>query len=93
MCTRLMFYQSVVTSVIVFAVVRWGCGTGTCGANKLGKLVGMELDSVEAVTEKWRMREKLKTIMDNPSHPVYAELRRLRSTFSLRLIQPCTSKR
>ncbi|XP_053508024.1 uncharacterized protein LOC128624412 [Ictalurus furcatus] len=57
-CTRLlrMFYQSVVASVIFFAGVCWGGGIGTCGANKLGKLVkkassvvGMELDGVEVV--------------------------------------------
>ncbi|XP_035513998.1 coiled-coil domain-containing protein 42 homolog [Morone saxatilis] len=31
--------------------------------------------------------------MDNPSHPIYAELRQLRSTFNRRLIQPRASKR
>ena len=93
-----MFYRSVVASVIFFAVVCWGGGIGTCGANKPGKLVrkassvvGMELDSVEAVTEK-SMRRKLKTTMDHHSHPLYVELRQLRSTFSHRLIQPRASK-
>ncbi|XP_051257592.1 uncharacterized protein LOC127364239 [Dicentrarchus labrax] len=100
-CTQLlqMFYQSVVASVLFFAVVCWGGGICTGCANKLSKLVrkassvvGMELDSVEAVTEK-RMRGKLKAIMDNPSHPLYTELRQLRSTFSYRLTQPRASKR
>ena len=57
-----------VASVIFFGVACWAGGT-----NKLNKLerkassvVGMELDCVEAVTEK-RMRGKLKAIMDNPS--------------------------
>lgn len=61
-----MFYQSAVTSGILFAVVYLGGGIGICGANKLGKLerkassvVRMELDSMETVTE---MRGKLKAI-------------------------------
>ncbi|KAK0149865.1 hypothetical protein N1851_009389 [Merluccius polli] len=72
----------------------WGGGIGSGGASKLNKLVrkaspvvGMKLDCVEAVTER-RMRGKLQAIMDNPSHPLYAELRQLRSTFSHRLTQP-----
>ena len=80
-CTRLlrMFYQSVVASVIFFAVVCRGGGIGTCGANKLGKLVrkvssvvGMEMDSVEAETEM-RMRGKLKTTMDHHSHQEHVQ--------------------
>ena len=100
-CTRLlqMFYQSVVASATFFAVVCWGGGIGSGGASKMNKLVrkassvvGMKLDCVEAVTER-RMRGKLQAIMDNPSHPLYAELRQLRSTFSHRLSQPRASKR
>lgn len=60
-----VFCQSLVASVIVFAVVCWGGTphwhhTGSCGANKLGKLlrkgssvVGMRLDSVEGVRWVW----------------------------------------
>ena len=73
-----MFYQSVVASATFFAAVCWGGGIGCGGASKLNKLVrkassvvGMELDCVEAVTER-RMRGKLQAIMDNPSHPLYA---------------------
>ncbi|KAK0134692.1 putative RNA-directed DNA polymerase from transposon BS [Merluccius polli] len=99
-CTRLlqMFYQSVVASATFFAIVCWGGGIGSGGASKLNKLVrkassvvGMKLDCVEAVTER-RMKGKLQAIMDNPSHPLYAELRQLRSTFSHRLTQPRASK-
>ena len=99
--TRLlrMFYHSVVASAISFAAVCWGGGIGSGGASKFNKLgrkassvLGMKLDGVEAVIER-RMRGKLQAIMDNPSHPLYAELRQLRSTFSHRLIQPRASKR
>ena len=38
---------------------------------KVSSVVGMKLDSVEAVTER-RMRGKLQAIMDNPFHPLYA---------------------
>ena len=61
-------------------------------------VVGMELDGVDIVTER-KMRGKLKVLMDSPCHPyprphpLYAELRKLRSTFSYRLIQPQASKR
>ena len=75
-----MFYHSVVASVIFFVAACWGGGIGSGGANKLNKLVskgssmvGMKLDSVEVVTER-RTRGKLKAIMDNPSHPIYAAL-------------------
>ena len=100
-CTRLlrMFYQSVVASAISFAAVCWGGGIGSGGASKLNKLVrkvssvvGMKLDGVEAVIER-RMRGKLQAIVDNPSHPLYAELRQLRRRVSHRLIQPRASKR
>ena len=67
-----MFYHSVVTSIIFFAAVCWGGGIRSNGANKLNKLVrkassvvGMKLDSVEVVTE-WRIKRKLKVVMNNP---------------------------
>ena len=50
-------------------------------------MVGMKLDSVEVVTER-RTRGKLKAIMDNPSHPIYAALPKLRNSFNYRLLQP-----
>ena len=75
-----------------------GGGTGNVGAIKLNKLerkassdMGMKLDSVQVVTER-RMRGKLQAIMDNPSRPLYAELRQLRSTYSHRPIQLRPSK-
>ena len=58
---------------------------------KASSVEGMELDCVEVVTER-RMRGKLKAIMDNPSHPLYAELRKLKSTFSHSIIQLRASK-
>ena len=66
MDTRLlkMFY-SVVDSVIFFAAACWGGGIRSDGANKLNKLVrkarsmaGMELDSVEVVTERRMINTK-----------------------------------
>ena len=93
-CTRLLRMGS----LIVFTVLCWGGGIRTCGANTLGKLVrkassvvGVELDSVEAVTEK-RMRGKLKDIMDDPCHPFYAKLRWLKRMISHRLTRPHASR-
>ena len=65
MCSRLlqMFNQSVVASTQFFAVVCWGGSIQAGETNKLNKLVrmassvlGLELDSLEAVAEM-RMRD------------------------------------
>ena len=60
-------------------------GIGSSGiinklVRKVSSVTGMKLDSVEAVTE--RMRGRLQTIIDNPSHLLYAELRQLRIPLS-----------
>ena len=43
-------------------------------------------------TERTERKMKVKVIMVNPSHPLYTELRKLRSTCSYRLIQPQSAK-
>ena len=70
-----MFYLFVVASTL-FKLVR-----------KVSSVVGLELDSLEAVAEK-RTRDKIKSILGNPSHPLYDELWQMGSTFSYRLIPP-----
>ena len=94
--TRLlqMFYQSVVASVLFFAVVCWGGDTNTRDTGRLNKLVrkassvvGVQLDNLEEVAEG-RTRRKLDSILENPSPPLHAELVKMRSTFSHRLIPP-----
>ena len=94
-CGRLlkMFHQSVVASTLSFAGACWGGGIKAGESNRLNKLVrkassvvGLELDSLEVV--KRRMRVKFKSIVGNPSHPLYAELWQMGSTFSHRLITP-----
>ena len=94
-CNKLlkMFYQSVVASAIFSAVACWGSGAGEGEKNRLNKLVekassvvGGELVSLEEVA-KGRIRDKLRSIMDNPSHPLYSELTQLKSTHSKRLRQ------
>lgn len=54
------FHQSAAAGAYSFAVVCWGCGIGSGDANKLNKLesksafvVGLELDSLYSVDEKW----------------------------------------
>ena len=94
-CSRLlrMFYQSVVASAIFSAVACWGSGAGEGEKNRLNKLVekassvvGGELVSLEEVANG-RIRAKLRSIMGNPSHPLYSELTQLKSTHSKRLRQ------
>ncbi|GAA6108603.1 uncharacterized protein LOC117474524 [Tachysurus ichikawai] len=74
---QMMLYQSVLTSVILFAMLVLGGGTGTKlgkSVREAGSMLGMELDSVEAYM---RMRGKLKAIIDNHSHDICAKMRRL----------------
>ncbi|TWW71675.1 hypothetical protein D4764_16G0001720 [Takifugu flavidus] len=68
-CSRMlhMFYLSVMASTIFFAVVCWGAG--------------MKLANLDEVVRD-RMVLKLRTIMDNPSHPLHNTVDKLRSSFS-----------
>ncbi|TWW78779.1 hypothetical protein D4764_11G0009000 [Takifugu flavidus] len=103
-CSRMlhMFYQSVMASTIFFAAVVqalcWGTGIKAKDANRLNKLikkagsvVGCRLDNLDEVVRD-RMVLKLRTIMDNPSHPLHNTVDKLRSSFSSRLLQPRCSK-
>lgn len=94
------FYDSVVASVIFYAVVCWGCGSSERDRKRLNKLVrragsvlDCPLDSIEEVGER-RMLAKLTSIMDNPSHPLHETVGALSSSFSSRLIHPrCRKER
>ncbi|TWW56005.1 hypothetical protein D4764_09G0010550 [Takifugu flavidus] len=98
-CSRMlyMFYQSVsLASTIFFAAVCWGAGIKAKDANRLNKLikkagsvVGCRLAN-EVVRD--RMVLKMRTIMDNPSHPLHNTMDKLRSSFSNRLLEPRCSK-
>ncbi|KAL0187591.1 hypothetical protein M9458_014690, partial [Cirrhinus mrigala] len=97
---RTMFYESVVASAIMYAVVCWGSSLRVRDINRLnriirkaGHVVGEELDSLTEVSER-RMLSKIKTILDFPSHPLHTVLTSYRSTFSNRLRLPrCTTER
>ncbi|KAL6471887.1 hypothetical protein MHYP_G00205370 [Metynnis hypsauchen] len=94
-----IFYESVVVSAILYAVACWGSRLRVADANRLNKLirkagdvVGVELDSLTAVSER-RTLSKLQAIMDNGSHPLYDTVMRQRTSFSARLILPkCTTE-
>ncbi|KAL6463079.1 hypothetical protein MHYP_G00274700 [Metynnis hypsauchen] len=75
-----IFYESVVASAVLYAVACWGSRLRAADANRLSKLihkagdaVGVELDSLTAVSER-RTLSKLQAIMDNGSHPLYDTL-------------------
>ena len=95
-----MFYESVVASAILYAVVCWGSRLRVADANRLNKLnrkagdvVGVKLDSLTAVSER-RMLRKLHVILNFDSHPLHNVLNERRSSFSERLIPPrCTTER
>lgn len=101
-CSRMlqMFDQSVVASTIFFAAVCWGAGIKAKDSNKINKLikkagsvVGTRLAPLEEVV-RHRMLGKIKSIMDNVSHPLHSILDGLRSCHSQRLRQPrCARER
>ena len=94
------FYDSVVASALLYAVVCWSCGSTERDRKRLNKLVrkassvlGCPLESIEEVGER-RMLAKLTSIMDNTSHPLHDTVGALSSSFSSRLLQPrCRKER
>ncbi|KAI3352050.1 hypothetical protein L3Q82_020867 [Scortum barcoo] len=93
-CKKLLqiFYQSVVASALLYAVVCWGGSLKKKDAARLDKLVrkagsvvGTELDSLTSVAER-RTLNRLLSIIDNPSHPLHSAISRQRSSFSDRLL-------
>jgi len=95
-----MFYQSVVASILFYAVVCWGGNSKKRDASRLdrlvrraGSVVGSELDSLAIVAEK-RTLDKLLSILDNANHPMYNTFIGQRSVFSGRLLsQPSSTNR
>ena len=91
LCGRLlkMFHLYAVASTLFFAGACWGgasrLGTPTDLVRKASSVVGLELDSLEVVVER-RMRDKFKSILGNPSHPLHAELWQMGSPFHHRFI-------
>ena len=95
-CSKLlnMFYQSVVASVLFYAVVCWGGGASKKNMNRLDKLirragsvVGRKLDPLVTVAER-RTLNKLLAILKDASHPLHAVIRAQRSQISGRLLLP-----
>ena len=89
-----MFYRSVVSSILLYAVVCWGGGIKAWELNKLNKIikkassvVGLQIEGLQSVAER-RIRDKLDSIIANPSHPLYGDLQDRASTFSQRLTFP-----
>ena len=98
-CPKLlhMFYQSVVSSVLSYAIVCWGGGARKRDMDRLnrlvrraGSVVGLSLDSVDTILES-RTMSKVKAIMNNTSHPLHTTFSQQRSTFSSRLLSHCAS--
>ena len=95
-CSRLLtqFYHTVVAGAVFYAVAVWGSGLRRADRDKLNKIVrkansvvGGGLNSLETVAES-RVRGKLLSILDNPSHPLFNELSQRKSVFSQRLTLP-----
>ncbi|KAI4899792.1 hypothetical protein NFI96_001143 [Prochilodus magdalenae] len=85
----LMFYQSVVASVLFYAMVCWGGSISKRDAGRLDRLVrkagsvlGLELESLTPLAER-RALSKLLHIMDNVHHPLHTTIIRQRSSFSV----------
>src|SRR4029434_8320825 len=89
-CNKLlrMIYQSVVASILLYAVVCWGGSIKQRDAGRLDRLVRragavvvMELDCLTSVAEK-RTLSRLLTILDNDHHPLHSTINGQRSIFS-----------
>ena len=95
-----MVYQSVVASVLFYAVVCWGGNTKKRDTNRLDKLVkrassviGEQMEDIVTVQER-RSLDRLLSIMDNVRHPLHPTLVGQRSLFSGRLrSQSCSTDR
>ncbi|TWW56008.1 hypothetical protein D4764_09G0010580 [Takifugu flavidus] len=95
-CRKLlwMFYQSVVASVLSYAVVCWRGSATKADLSRLEKLirrassvVGMKLKPLATVAER-RTIDKLRSIMDNDRHPLHTVIHSQRSLISQRLRLP-----
>ena len=93
-CRKLlqMFYVSVVSSVLFYAVVCWGGNARQRDTAKLDRLIrrasrvtGAQLDSVVAMAER-RTLAKMLSILDNVSHPLHTALYSRKSEFSERFL-------
>lgn len=93
-CSKLlrMFYQSVIASVLFYAVVCWGGSTKKRDAGRLnrlvkkaGSVVGIELESLTATAEK-RTMSRMLAIMGNDRHPLHSTFSKQRRRFSSRLL-------
>ena len=83
-----MFYESVVASASLFAVVCWGSRLRGADANRLNKPI--RKDTLTTVSDR-RMRSKVWVILQYGSQPLHNALVEQRSAFSERLIAPkCT---
>ena len=85
------FYQSVVASILLYAVVCWGGGITVRDSGRLDRLIkkagsvmGRRLEPLKDVAER-RMLSKLDNIMDNVSHPLHRTLQEQRCCRSGRL--------
>lgn len=82
-----MFYSSVITSVVTYAIVCWNLAKEEL--NKLDKIIkasatiGCSLESMQDIFIK-RLHVKTHIIMDNDTHPLHSILMQHRSSFSSR---------
>ena len=88
------FYDTVVASALLYAVVCWCFSATEKDRSRLNRLVrrassvlGTQLQTIEEVGER-RILAKLESIMDNASHPLHDTVGALSSSFSGRLLQP-----
>ena len=71
----LMFYQTVVSSVVTFALVCWGGNATGRDLDRLNKLikkacVGLHLDNVGSILADRQLRKTIK-IQKDDGHPLY----------------------
>ena len=95
-----IFYQSILASILFYAVVCWGNSITVDDRNRIkkllkkaGSIIGIAPESLETTMGK-RMEKKLDAIFNNNEHPLYGVMISLRSNFSGRLLMPrCSTER
>ncbi len=95
-----VFYESILASVLFYAVLCWGGSIPIEDRNRINKLIkragsviGFSPDKLEVIVEK-RTRTKLKTVLFFEDHPLHNTFKDLKSSFSERLVMPrCSTER
>ena len=92
------FYRAVIESILTFSITAWYSGATQHDKNRLervrktaSKIIGCNLPSIDELHEK-RMKNKVKSITKDPSHPAFNLLKILPSGKRFQKLKSRTSR-